>query len=238
MSLFLWLLSIVCWAETVTLSTPYMDEFTVQINGQGDSAVLLIHGDQEDAANMQGYAKLFASPKLRTVTFDLPGSGSRADVMPMHPFMHLEVRTVMAYLRELGVKDIQCVGSGFGAILCMQAATTTMPLSQLAIISPVHTKYHQSLFSNLDAYPKNARILVLSGQNTDADHTIARLEDKLTVELYLVEGYMTGTKLMVSYPALEKPLREWVWKQMPHHKRPPVVNVEHKLTVEGEPLPF
>ena len=60
----------------------------------------------------------------------------------------------------------------------------------------------------------------------------------MDVELHLVGTYLTGTALMVSNPALEKPLREWVWKQMPHHKRPPVVDVTHKLTVEGEPLPF
>lgn len=238
MTLLIWLMTWVCFADTVTLNTPYMGDFDVQINGAGNSAVLLVHGDLEDQRNMQGYATLFASPILRTVTLDLAGAGTRAEVDPMYPFMHLEIRTVMAYLQQIGVKDIQCVGSGLGAILCMQAATPQLPLSQLAIISPVHTKYHQSLFSNISTYPKNTPMLVISGQGAESDHTIARLEDILKLELNLVTSYLKGTALMVSNPALEKPLREWVWKEMPHHKRPPVVDVTHKPTVEGEPLPF
>ena len=151
MSVLLWILGAICQAETISLSTPYMGEFVVQMEGTGSNAVLLVHGENEDSRNMQGYATLFASSKLRTVTMDLAGSGSRETADPMYPFMHLEIRTIMAYLREIGVQDIQCVGSGFGAILCMQAATEVLPFSQIAIIGPVHTKYHQSLFSNLSA---------------------------------------------------------------------------------------
>ena len=234
----LWALMTAVWAKTITLSTPHMGKFTVEQQGRGKSAVIFVHDAHEDARNMKRLADLFASPKMRTVYFDLPGSGERAEEEALHPFMHIEVQTIILYLQAKGVKDIQCVGSGLGAILCMQALSESTPLSQIAILGPVNTKYHQSLFSNLKAYPQDHPILVISSQDRVAELCIARLEEEHEVLLYLTDGYQRGTRLIVIDPSLEKPLRDWVWKKIPVKSKSPKVNIEHETKVTGRPLPF
>ena len=233
-----WALITAVWAKSITLSTPHMGKFNVEQKGRGKSAVLFVHDAHEDSRNMERLAGLFASPKMRSIYFDLPGSGDRSDQEAQHPLMHIEIQTIILYLQAKGVKDIQCVGSGLGAILCMQALSEATPLSQIAILGPVNTKYHQSLFSNLDAYPQDHPILVISSQDRVAELCIARLEEEQEVLLYLTEGYQRGTRLITTDPSLEKPLRDWVWKKIPVKANSPKINIEHETKVSGRPLPF
>ena len=226
------------WAKTITLSTVHMGSFSVEQKGRGKSAVIFVHDTHEDARNMERLADLFSSPKMRSLSFDLPGSGTRSEEDALHPLMHIEVQTIILYLREKGVRDIQCIGSGLGAILCMQAISDLTPLSQIAILGPVNTKYHQSLFSNLDAYPDDHPILVLSSQDRVAELTIGRLEEEHEVLLYLTDGYQRGTRLIITDPSLEKPLRDWVWKKIPVKGAVPKVDITHETKVTGRPLPF
>ena len=44
-----------------------MGEFVVQMEGTGSNAVLLVHGENEDSRNMQGYATL-SQVQSQTVT--------------------------------------------------------------------------------------------------------------------------------------------------------------------------
>ena len=142
----------------------------------------------------RGTRDFFASRKLRTVHFDLAGSGGRSKEEAYYPFMHIEVQAIIKHLQNKGVKDIQCVGSGFGAILCMQAISEATPVSQIGIISPVHTKFNQSLFSNIESYPKLHPIFVIMGTDTIGEHCLSRLENHRKVLLFASGSRKSGSR--------------------------------------------
>lgn len=237
----IWMWLAMCWqiaiAETITLNTPFMGDFSIEEQGKGKRAVIFVHGEHESASNMTRLADFFASRKLRTVHFDLPGSGERSNEDAVYPFMHLEVQAVIQHLRDDGVKDVQCVGSGFGAILCMQAISKETPLSQIGIIDPVHTKFNQSLFSNIDAYPKMHPIFVIMGADPVGEHCLARIEARRKVLLFGTSSRKPGTELLITHPDLEEHLRDWVYKRIPNRRVPPI-DMTHETTLTGEPLPF
>ena len=224
-------------AESVTLNTPFMGDFVIEEDGKGKRAVIFVHGENETGAHMARLSDFFASRKLRTVHFDLAGSGERSNEDAVYPFMHLEVQAIIKHLRADGVRDVQCVGSGFGAILCMQAISETTPLSQIGIINPVHTKFNQSLFSNIDAYPKMHPIFVIMGADPIGEHCLARLEDHRKVLLFASSSRKPGMELLITHPDLEEHLRDWVWKKIPDRRAPPI-DMTHETTLKGEPLPF
>jgi pimeloyl-ACP methyl ester carboxylesterase len=224
-------------AESVTLNTPFMGDFVIEEDGKGKRAVIFVHGENETGAHMSRLSDFFASRKLRTVHFDLAGSGERSNEDAVYPFMHLEVQAIIKHLRADGVRDVQCIGSGFGAILCMQAISETTPLSQIGIINPVHTKFNQSLFSNIDAYPKLHPIFVIMGSDTNGEHCLARLEEHRNVLLFTSSSRKPGMELLITHPDLEEHLRDWVWKKIPDRKAPPI-DMTHETTLKGEPLPF
>lgn len=224
-------------AETVTFNTPFMGNFPVEVAGDGPRAVIFVHGEGESADSMARLADFFASPKLRTAHFDLAGSGARTESDALYPFAHVEVQAIIAYFRSNGVKDVQCVGSGFGAIACMHAISEATPLSQIGIIDPVHTKFNQSLFSNIDAYPKMHPIFVIMGGNPVGEHCLARLEEHRTVLLFGTTSRKPGMELLIHHPDLETHLRDWVWKKIPDRRAPPV-DMTHDVPVKGETLPF
>ena len=236
MWIWLWL-SMLAVAAPVTLETPFTGTFTIEQQGKGKRAVIFVHGEDESAEHMARLAEFFATRKLRTVHFDLAGAGARVDEDPVYPFVHIEVQAIVAHLRADGVRDVQCVGSGFGAIACMQAISEQTPISQIGIIDPVHTKFNQSLFSNIDAYPKMHPIFVIMGSDLVGEHCLARLEEHRTVLLFATSSRKPGVELLNTHPELEAHLRDWVWKKIPKRRARPV-DMTHETSVEGEPLPF
>ena len=88
-------------AESVTLTTPFMGDFVIEEEGKGKRAIF-VHGENETGDHMVRLGDFFASRKLRTVHFDLAGSGERSDEDAVYPFMHLEV-CIIKHLRADGV---------------------------------------------------------------------------------------------------------------------------------------
>ena len=224
-------------ATPMNIQTPYLGTFTAEVNGGGHKAVIFVHGENESAQHMQRVAEHFATPSIQTVYWDLPGFGTRSEEDPLYPLMHIEVQALIRQLRVSGVRDVQCVGSGFGGILCMQALSKETPLSQIAIIDPVHTKYNQSLLSNVEAYSKLHPIFVILGSNAVAEHAVGRLEEQREVLLFSSTSKQRGMSLLTEDPALETQLGEWIHKRIPERRAPPV-DTTHELTVDGERLPF
>ena len=91
-------------AESVTLNTPFMGDFVIEEDGKGKRAVIFVHGENETGAHMARLGDFFASRKLRTVHFDLAGSGERSSEDAVYPFMHLEVQAIIKHLRADGVR--------------------------------------------------------------------------------------------------------------------------------------
>ena len=100
--IWMWILMCVqfAFADSVTLSTPFMGDFVIEEEGKGKRAVIFVHGENESGAHMARLSDFFASRKLRTVHFDLAGSGERSNEDAVYPFMHLEVQgNIYAYIQ-------------------------------------------------------------------------------------------------------------------------------------------
>ena len=213
------------FAASVELSNPFSGDFSVDVKGKGDSAVIFIHDYASDKRNFAYLSRKLASRKLRTVNMDLSGHGKRKNEEMDFPFMHLDVRTVVQYLQEQGVSDIQCVGEGFGGIICMQALSPQVSFSQIAIISPVALQHHQSLFAHIDGYSsRRGLFLIVSDYDAHGIRTTLRLEEKMDVVVHEVSGTLRGVSILRENPQMERELVRWIlrvpdsvdsWNSMP-----------------------
>jgi hypothetical protein len=178
-----------------------------------------------------------ANESLRTVTFDLIGHGERADTVAMDPFIYLDIQTIILQLRKDGVRDVQCVGAGFGGTLCLQAITEDTPMSQVAIISPITPVRHQSVMSNIDAYPEFPVFVIAGSQDIISLPAVLKLEEKRTLLLLNPNTSKRGTSILIEYPEMEKELRMWIWKKSDKFPRSPM-KIDVNIEVKGEDLPY
>ena len=155
----------------------------------------------------------------------------------MDPFIYLDIQTIILQLRKDGVRDVQCVGAGFGGTLCLQAITTQTPMSQVAIISPITPVRHQSVMSNIDAYPDFPLFVIAGAQDAISLPAVLRLEEKRTLLLLNPNTSKRGTIILIEYPEMEKELRMWIWKKSDKFPRSPM-KIGATIEVKGEKLPY
>ena len=198
-------------ASTVTLTNPYSGNFPVEIQGEGERAVIFVHDHAQDQRNFGFLARKMASQKLQTATFDLSGHGERADQEKDFPFMHLDVRTIAQHLQSKGVTDLQCVGEGFGGIVCLQAIGPNVSFSQIAIISPVTSQHHQSLFAHIPEYSSPRPLMVIVSVGDEHGVRCAeRLERTTEVIVHEVSGNLRGSPILLEHPQMEQELMFWI----------------------------
>ena len=225
-------------ASDIQLANSYNGEFSVDIQGAGERAVIFVHDEGEDKRNFAALAEQMATESLITVNFDLIGHGERSSQPVVDPFMYMDIQTIIVDLQKKGVKDIQCLGVGLGGILCMQAISPQTPLTQIGIISPITTVRHQNLFSNYNAYPKYPLFVIAGNLDSISLAAILRLEEQRDVLLVNVDSATRGTRLLIETPQLELQLMDWIWgssELMP--KRLPI-DIKQEVEVTGERLPF
>ena len=201
----------VALSSTVTLTNPYSGDFPVEIQGEGERAVIFVHDHAQDQRNFGFLARKMASKKLRTATLDLSGHGARAAEDKDFPFMHLDVRTIAQYLQSKGVTDLQCVGEGFGGIVCLQAIGPDVSFSQIAIISPVTSQHYQSLFAHIPGYTSTRPLMVIV--SVGDEHGIRcteRLERTTEVVVHEVSGNLRGSPILLEHPQMEQELMFWI----------------------------
>jgi len=207
----LWVFMTLALAANVTLNNPFSGDFSVEVKGRGDTAVIFIHDYASDKRNFGFLSRKLATRKLRTVNVELSGHGKRSNEETDVPFMHLDIRTVVQYLQKQGVRDIQCVGEGFGGIICMQALGAEVQFSQVAIISPVGLLYHQNLFAHLEEYKSHRPLfLIVSDQDAHGVRTTLRLEERTEVVIFEVKSNVRGVSILVDRPEMERELVKWI----------------------------
>ena len=200
-------------ATTVTLTNPYSGDFSVEFQGAGERAVIFVHDHAQDQRNFGFLARKMASKKLRTATLDLSGHGSRAHEEKDFPFMHLDVRTVAQYLQKNGVTDLQCVGEGFGGIVCLQALGPDVSFSQIAIISPVTSQHHQSLFAHIPNYSSSRPLMVIVSVGDEHGMRCSeRLQRTTEVVVHEVSGSLRGSPILLDHPQMEQELMYWIMR--------------------------
>jgi pimeloyl-ACP methyl ester carboxylesterase len=98
--------------------------------GQGDGAVVLVHGGQFNKESWAKQARQLAAAKFRVLAIDLRGYGKSrgpGDSDPMGAPLHLDVLAAVRYLRKSGAKSVSIVGSSMGGSAAGDASIASQP---------------------------------------------------------------------------------------------------------------
>lgn len=106
-------------AAQKTVSFPTEDGGTVyaDLYGEGDHAVVLVHGGRFNKESWAKQARTLAAAKFRVLAIDLRGYGKSkgpGDSDPMDAPLYLDVLAAVRYLRQSVAKTVAVVGGSMG----------------------------------------------------------------------------------------------------------------------------
>ncbi len=115
-----------------TVSFPTEDDGLVyaDIYGEGDRAVVLVHGGQFNKESWQKQAHALADLKFRVLALDLRGYGKSrgpGDSDPMDAPLYQDVLAAVRYLRKSGAKTVSVVGASMGGWAAGDASIASKP---------------------------------------------------------------------------------------------------------------
>ena len=119
-------------AAQTTVSFPTEDGGLVyaDIYGEGDRAVVLVHGGQFNKESWQKQAQTLADLKFRVLALDLRGYGKSrgpGDSDPMDAPLYQDVLAAVRYLRKSGAKTVSVVGASMGGWAAGDASIASRP---------------------------------------------------------------------------------------------------------------
>jgi pimeloyl-ACP methyl ester carboxylesterase len=119
-------------AVQTTVSFPTEDGGVVyaDIYGEGDRAVVLVHGGQFNKESWQKQAQALADLKFRVLALDLRGYGESrgpGDSDPMDAPIYQDVLAAIRYLRKSGAKTVSVVGASMGGWAAGDASIASKP---------------------------------------------------------------------------------------------------------------
>ena len=115
-----------------TMSFPTEDGGVVyaDIYGEGDRAVVLVHGGQFNKESWQKQAHALAELKFKVLALDLRGYGKSrgpGDADSMDAPLYQDVLAAVRYLRKSGAKTVSVVGASMGGWAAGDAAIASKP---------------------------------------------------------------------------------------------------------------
>jgi pimeloyl-ACP methyl ester carboxylesterase len=119
-------------AAQTTVSFPTEDGGVVyaDIYGEGDRAVVLVHGGQFNKESWQKQAQALAELKFQVLALDLRGYGKSrgpGDADSMDAPLYQDVLAAVRYLRKSGAKTVSVVGASMGGWAAGDAAIASKP---------------------------------------------------------------------------------------------------------------
>jgi pimeloyl-ACP methyl ester carboxylesterase len=119
-------------AAQTTVSFPTEDGGVVyaDIYGEGDRAVVLVHGGQFNKESWQKQAHALAELKFQVLALDLRGYGKSrgpGDADSMDAPLYQDVLAAVRYLRKSGAKTVSVVGASMGGWAAGDAAIASKP---------------------------------------------------------------------------------------------------------------
>ena len=119
-------------AAQKTVSFPTEDGGTIfaDLYGDGDRAVLLVHGGPFNKESWAKQAQTLAAAKFRVLAIDLRGYGKSkgpGGSDPMDAPLHLDVLAAVRYLRQSGAKRVSIVGGSMGGSAAGDASIQSRP---------------------------------------------------------------------------------------------------------------
>jgi pimeloyl-ACP methyl ester carboxylesterase len=119
-------------AAQKAVSFPTEDGGTIfaDLYGDGDRAVVLVHGGPFNKESWAKQARTLAASKFRVLAIDLRGYGKSkgpGDSDPMGAPLHLDVLAAVRYLRQSGAKSVSVVGGSMGGSAAGDASVYSRP---------------------------------------------------------------------------------------------------------------
>jgi pimeloyl-ACP methyl ester carboxylesterase len=119
-------------AAQTTVSFPTEDGGVVyaDIYGEGDRAVVLVHGGQFNKESWQKQAHALAELKFQVLALDLRGYGKSrgpGDADSMDAPLYQDVLAAVRYLRKSGAKTVSVVGASMGGWAAGDASIASKP---------------------------------------------------------------------------------------------------------------
>ena len=116
--------------KTVSFSTEDGGTIFADLYGDGDRAVVLVHGGQFNKESWAKQAQTLAAAKFRVLAIDLRGYGKSkgpGGSDPMDAPLHLDVLAAVRYLRQSGAKRVSIVGGSMGGSAAGDASIQSRP---------------------------------------------------------------------------------------------------------------
>jgi esterase/lipase len=116
--------------KTVSFSTEDGGTIFADLYGDGDRAVVLVHGGQFNKESWAKQARTLAAAKFRVLAIDLRGYGKSkgpGGSDPMDAPLHLDVLAAVRYLRQSGAKRVSIVGGSMGGSAAGDASIQSRP---------------------------------------------------------------------------------------------------------------
>ncbi len=116
--------------KTVSFSTEDGGTIFADLYGDGDRAVLLVHGGSFNKESWAKQAQTLAAAKFRVLAIDLRGYGKSkgpGGSDPMDAPLHLDVLAAVRYLRQSGAKRVSIVGGSMGGSAAGDASIQSRP---------------------------------------------------------------------------------------------------------------
>lgn len=105
--------------------------------GEGDEAVLLLHGFGGDCGNWMFVQKDLAA-RYRTLALDLPGHGGSDKTLPGNGSIADLAAIVQNFIAKLGLRQLHVVGHSFGGAIAERLVRTNRTMfCSLTLISPL-----------------------------------------------------------------------------------------------------
>jgi pimeloyl-ACP methyl ester carboxylesterase len=124
------LAGVVAAQKTVSFSTDDGGTIFADLYGDGDRAVVLVHGGQFNKESWAKQARTLAAAKFRVLAIDLRGYGKSkgpGGSDPMDAPLHLDVLAAVRYLRQSGAKSVSVVGGSMGGAAAGDASIYSRP---------------------------------------------------------------------------------------------------------------
>ena len=121
---------VVAAQKTVSFSTEDGGTIFADLYGDGDRAVVLVHGGQFNKESWAKQARTLAAAKFRVLAIDLRGYGKSkgpGGSDPMDAPLHLDVLAAVRYLRQSGAKSVSVVGGSMGGAAAGDASIYSRP---------------------------------------------------------------------------------------------------------------
>ena len=217
-------LSVAMANQTVSITTTDESQIhAIARTAYGNRGVILVHDENQTAANWEGTAQMIHARGITTINLNLRGHGETRNPTDDgldesdYQAMPLDVLAAVTWMTEQGVEQITCLGSGLGANLCVQAASIVNEIDRVALLSPGFNYQGVTSAAAARELGERSMMIVYSDEDAYAERTSNYIAENASGPVSLVTrtGLGHGIRMLGRDPSLELMLVDWVDQSEP-----------------------